>query len=171
MEEFLITFEQLRMRCGIEEDEEQLIGHFLGALRSDIADVVMLQQYWSFSDVCRLAQRAEKILAAKPKPTPRFSSYRAPAAASSQSRVDTLKAEPPTPPVIPSGSGSSALRCFKCQGVRHLKRDCPNKQVVALVDDVVPTYDTEAEDDKDAPSEIMYPDRGEATWLQKFDEL
>ncbi|KAJ0444397.1 putative retrotransposon gag domain-containing protein [Helianthus annuus] len=76
VEEFIVKFEQLRMRCGIEEDEEQTIARLLGALRSDIADVVMLQQYWYFSDVCRLAQRVERQLAAKPKPATRFSSYK-----------------------------------------------------------------------------------------------
>ncbi|GJX12083.1 zinc finger, CCHC-type containing protein [Tanacetum coccineum] len=40
---------------------------------------------------------------------------------------------------------------------RHLKRDCPNKQVLTLIDEVDPLYDTEDE----AETEVVYPDRGE----------
>ena len=65
VEEFIVEFERLRMRCGIEEDDEQVIARFLGAIRPEISDVVMLQQYWSFSDVCRLDQQVEKQLATK----------------------------------------------------------------------------------------------------------
>ncbi|GKG21804.1 hypothetical protein Tco_0384399, partial [Tanacetum coccineum] len=38
-----------------------------------------------------------------------------------------------------------------------LKRDCPNKQVLTLIDEVDPLYDTEDE----AKTEVVYPDRGE----------
>ena len=68
-EEFICEFERMRMRCGIEEDEEQTIARFLGSLRPEISDVVYLQQYFSFSDVCRLAQRVEKKILAKIKTT------------------------------------------------------------------------------------------------------
>ncbi|GKD59438.1 hypothetical protein Tco_1296947, partial [Tanacetum coccineum] len=46
---------------------------------------------------------------------------------------------------------------IKCQGIGHLKRDCPNKQVLTLIDEVDPLYDTEDE----AETEVVYPDRGE----------
>ncbi|GKB74275.1 hypothetical protein Tco_0935687 [Tanacetum coccineum] len=44
--------ERLRMRCGADEDEEQIIARFLGILKPEIGDVVSLQQYYSFNDVC-----------------------------------------------------------------------------------------------------------------------
>ncbi|XP_076959895.1 uncharacterized protein LOC143636105 [Bidens hawaiensis] len=53
VEDFIMEFEKLRMRCGIDEEEEQVIARFLGALRSDISDIVQLQPYWTFDDVCR----------------------------------------------------------------------------------------------------------------------
>ncbi|KAM0017447.1 putative retrotransposon gag domain-containing protein [Helianthus debilis subsp. tardiflorus] len=76
VEEFITSFEQHRLRCGIDEEEEQIIARFLGALRTDISDVVSLQQYWSFSDVCLLAHRVEKQLALKGKFTTRLSTPR-----------------------------------------------------------------------------------------------
>nr|KAJ0224039.1 hypothetical protein LSAT_V11C200051640 [Lactuca sativa] len=37
------------MRCSVEEEEEQIIAHFLGTLKPEIADIVHLQQYWTQS--------------------------------------------------------------------------------------------------------------------------
>ncbi|GKF01794.1 reverse transcriptase domain-containing protein [Tanacetum coccineum] len=48
VEEFISEFERVRMRCGVEENEKQTIACFLGGLRTDISDVVYLQQYYSF---------------------------------------------------------------------------------------------------------------------------
>ncbi|GJV39800.1 RNA-directed DNA polymerase, eukaryota [Tanacetum coccineum] len=51
VEEFIAEFDRLRMRCGFEEPEEQVIARFLGALRPEISDIVQLQPYWTFNDV------------------------------------------------------------------------------------------------------------------------
>ncbi|GJY57039.1 hypothetical protein Tco_0456154 [Tanacetum coccineum] len=48
---FITEFERMRLRCGAEEDKEQVIARFLGVLRPDIADAVSLTQYYSFSEV------------------------------------------------------------------------------------------------------------------------
>lgn len=63
------------MRCGADEEEEQVIARFLGVLRADILDMVQLQPYWNFNDVSRLALKIEKQLKVKakvttPKPVP-----------------------------------------------------------------------------------------------------
>ncbi|GKF21105.1 reverse transcriptase domain-containing protein [Tanacetum coccineum] len=92
VEEFISEFERVRMRCGVEENEEQTIARFLGGLRTDISDVVYLQQYYSFHDVCRLALKVEKQLLAKQKTTTRFgSSSRAPQSATGPVRVGPIK--------------------------------------------------------------------------------
>ncbi|GJV50044.1 reverse transcriptase domain-containing protein [Tanacetum coccineum] len=131
VEEFISEFERVRMRCGVEENEEQTIARFLGGLRTDISDV---------------------------KTTTRFgSSSRAPQSATGPVRVGPIKAEPPALIGVSPTPTTSSLRCFKCQGIGHLKRDCPNKQVLTLIDEVDPLYDTEDE----AETEVVYPDRGE----------
>nr|GEZ43331.1 reverse transcriptase domain-containing protein [Tanacetum cinerariifolium] len=58
------------MRCGADEDEEQVIARFLGALRPDIADIVQLQQFWTYDDVFHLALKVEKQLSNKTRSTP-----------------------------------------------------------------------------------------------------
>nr|GEY06678.1 hypothetical protein [Tanacetum cinerariifolium] len=157
-EEFIVEFERVRMRCGVEENEEQTIAHFLGSLRTDISDVVYLQQYYSFHDVCRLALKVEKQISAKQKTTTRFgSSSRAPHSATGPVRVGPIKADPPTLTGVSPTPKTSSLRCFKCQRIGHLKRDCPNKQVLTLIDEADPLYDTKDE----VETEVVYPDRGE----------
>nr|GEY54440.1 reverse transcriptase domain-containing protein [Tanacetum cinerariifolium] len=146
VEEFIAEFEHVRMRCGVEENDEQTIACFPGSLRTDISDVFYLQQYYSFHDVCRLALKAKKQLSAKQKTTTRFgSSSRAPQSAIGPVRVGPIKADPPALTSVSPTPTTSLLRCFKCQGICHLKRDCPNKQVLTLINEVDPLYDTEDE--------------------------
>ncbi|KAJ0453140.1 putative nucleotidyltransferase, Ribonuclease H [Helianthus annuus] len=146
----------MRLRCQAEEADEQVIARFLGVLRPEISDTVSLMQYYSFNDVCRLALRVEQQLARKSKQPTRF----VPPTRTQTTPTRATPTNPNPPTTIPVATQSSApLRCFKCQGIGHLKRDCPNKQLVAFVDETDPTYDTDKEEDT---TEIVYPDRGEA---------
>nr|GEU83726.1 RNA-directed DNA polymerase [Tanacetum cinerariifolium] len=63
--EVINKFDKLRMRCDVVEEEEQVIALFLGVLKSEIADIVSLQPYWTYTDVCRLALNVEKQIKAK----------------------------------------------------------------------------------------------------------
>lgn len=156
VEELISEFERMRMRCDAEEDDEQVIASFLGILRSDIADIVSLQQYYSFPDVCQLALRVERQLTQKSKMSSKLPAYpRTTTGGSTNTRISPIKADPTVIPTPQTGT-SNTLRCFKCQGLGHIKRDCPNKQILAFVDDTEPKYDTEEE----AP-EVLYHDRGE----------
>ena len=60
VEDYVAEFECLVMRCDIVEQEEQTIARFLGGLRYDICNVVQLQPYWTYDDVCELALKVEK---------------------------------------------------------------------------------------------------------------
>nr|GEY20410.1 transposon Ty3-I Gag-Pol polyprotein [Tanacetum cinerariifolium] len=158
IKEFITEFERVRMRCGVEENEEQTIARFLGSLRTDISDVVYLQQNYSFHDVCRSALKVEKQLSVKQKTTTRFGSFsRAPQLATGPVRVGPIKADPPALIGVSPTPTTSSLRCFKCQGIGHLKRYCQNKQVLTLIDEADLLYDTKDE----VETEVVYPDRGE----------
>nr|GEV47197.1 hypothetical protein [Tanacetum cinerariifolium] len=65
VEQFVVDFDRLRMRCRADEEEEQVIARFLGALRPDIADIIQLQQFWTLDDVTRLVFKVEKELSSK----------------------------------------------------------------------------------------------------------
>nr|GEV59163.1 reverse transcriptase domain-containing protein [Tanacetum cinerariifolium] len=103
LHDFIAEFDRLRMRCDVDEEEEQVIARFLGALQPHIADVVHLQQYLTCED-----------------------------------------------------------------GLGHVAKECPNKQMVTIMDDTTPVYDTENDEDvvQDI-DELVYADQGEALVTQR----
>ncbi|KAJ9548942.1 LOW QUALITY PROTEIN: hypothetical protein OSB04_021485 [Centaurea solstitialis] len=175
VEEFITEFDRLRMRCGFEEPEEQIIARFLGALRPEISDVVQLQPYWTYNDVCSLALKVEKQVKAKAKSVRyksninRNNTFRSPTEFSpnSGSKLNPIKAE------ASCGSNTSSIapiklnRCFKCQGIGHFARDCLNQQLVTLTEYTPPTYDTDNAEGEETECEIVYPDQGEALVSQQ----
>ncbi|GJX52865.1 reverse transcriptase domain-containing protein [Tanacetum coccineum] len=160
VEEVINEFDKLRMRCDVVEEEEQVVAWFLGVLKPEIADIVSLQPYWTYTDVCRLALKVEKHIKAKSKgSTSRF--------------TPPTRTAPPTAPkaTTPTTSAAgntrervnNAPRCYKCSGLGHYARDCPNLKTLAFVpDDADPIYYTNAAPELDEPcDELVYPDRGE----------
>ncbi|GJV78179.1 reverse transcriptase domain-containing protein [Tanacetum coccineum] len=147
VEEVINEFVKLRMRCDVVKEEEQVVARFLGVLKPEIADIVSLQPYWTYTDVCKLALKVEKQIKAKSKgSTSRF--------------TPPTRTVPPTAPKIApktttpttSAAGNTkervdnAPRCYKCGGLGHYARDCPNLKTLAFVpDDAGLIYDTDAE--------------------------
>ncbi|GJS10165.1 reverse transcriptase domain-containing protein [Tanacetum coccineum] len=79
-------------------------------------------------------------------------------------RVDPIKADPPALTGVSPTPTTSSLHCFNCQGIGHLKRDCPNKQALALIDEADLIYDTEEE----VETEVVHPDRGELLFTRRL---
>ncbi|GKE70655.1 hypothetical protein Tco_1528727, partial [Tanacetum coccineum] len=67
VEEVINEFDKLRMRCDVVEEEEQVVARFLGVLKPEIADIVSLQPYWTYTDVCKLALKVKKHIKIKSK--------------------------------------------------------------------------------------------------------
>ncbi|GJZ53315.1 reverse transcriptase domain-containing protein [Tanacetum coccineum] len=65
VEKVINEFDKLRMRCDVVEEEKQVVTRFLGVLKPEIADIVSLQPYWTYRDVCKLALKVEKHIKAK----------------------------------------------------------------------------------------------------------
>ncbi|KAJ9544035.1 hypothetical protein OSB04_023742 [Centaurea solstitialis] len=175
VEEFITEFDRLRMRCGFEEPEEQIIARFLGALRPEISDIVQLQPYWTYNDVCSLALKVEKQAKAKAKSVQykpninRNNTFRSPTEFSpnSGSKLSPIKAEASRGSNTSSTAPIKLNRCFKCQGIGHFARDCPNQQLITLTEDTPPTYDTDNAEGEETECEIVYPDQGEALVSQR----
>ncbi|XP_071714018.1 uncharacterized protein [Rutidosis leptorrhynchoides] len=165
VEEVIQEFEQLRMRCDAKEEDEQVIARFLGVLNPEIADVVSLQQYWTFADVCKLAIRVEKQ---QRKGKTKLSFFRNPTYVPSKPTpvIDKGKGEQRVPQA--PGNSSRVPKCFKCQGMGHMMRDCPNQRTVRVWDDEEPIYDTKEEPEVDQEeSEVLYVDQGEALVVRR----
>ncbi|XP_071713543.1 uncharacterized protein [Rutidosis leptorrhynchoides] len=147
VEEFIHEFDKQRMRCDVDEPEEQTIARFLSNLKPEIADVVTLQPYWTCTDVCRLALKVEKQLQ-RGKPRTPFSRN----TITPKPPVPTTDKNPsdirtPTPHIPPTNKPPT---CYKCQG-----KDVENE----------PKYDSENDYLKDThniePQELVYADQGE----------
>nr|GEX06358.1 retrovirus-related Pol polyprotein from transposon 17.6 [Tanacetum cinerariifolium] len=104
----------------------------------------------------RVGNQSGKQLSTKQKTTTRFgSSSRASQSATGPVRVGRIKSDPLALTGVSPTPTTSSLRCFKCPGICHLKRDCLNKQVLTLIDEADPLYDTEDE----VETEVVYTDR------------
>jgi len=66
VEEYTREFENLLIKCDIQEREDQTIMRYLGGLDPRYSNVVELQQYSTFNDVCLLTHRVEQQKKAKP---------------------------------------------------------------------------------------------------------
>nr|GFA72903.1 hypothetical protein [Tanacetum cinerariifolium] len=59
VEEVINEFDKFCMRCDVVEEEEQVGARFLGVLKPEIADIVSLQPYWTYTDVCNTIERVD----------------------------------------------------------------------------------------------------------------
>ena len=67
VEEYTRVFEELSMKCDLNEPDNQTIVRYLNGLDSKIRDVVELTQYSTFRDVCVLEHKVETQRKAKSK--------------------------------------------------------------------------------------------------------
>nr|GEW96412.1 reverse transcriptase domain-containing protein [Tanacetum cinerariifolium] len=99
--EVINEFDKLRMRFDVVEEEEQVIARFLGVFKPEIADIVSLQPYWTYTDVCHLTLKVEKKIKEKNKgstsrftPPTRTTSPKEPKTAPKATTPTTSAAEP-----------------------------------------------------------------------------
>jgi len=77
VDEYTREFEKLLIKCEIQEPEEQTIVRYLGGLEPKYSNMVELQQYTTFDEVCVLAHKVEQQKKKRefPKPQNRNSPF------------------------------------------------------------------------------------------------
>ncbi|XP_031378325.1 uncharacterized protein LOC116193718 [Punica granatum] len=177
VEEYTAEFEHLMMKCNIVEPEEQTIARYLGGLRFEIRNVVQLQPYWTFEDVCKLVVHVEKQSKEKSThktlgrdgvsnrgsaPTPK---------SSSTGKASSSKATPAQGGTSRNTSSTISKQDFKCRGFGHITSECPNQKIISLVEEAndEPVYDTYDEEENEVEQEeVTYGDQGEALVVQRI---
>ena len=66
VEECTREFEKLLIKCDLQEAEEQTILRYLGGLDPRYAQVVELQSFSTFDEVCILAHKVETQIMSRP---------------------------------------------------------------------------------------------------------
>ena len=171
VEEYTREFEKLMIKCDIQEPEEQTIVRYLGGLEPRYSNVVELQAYTSFDEVCVLAHKVEQQKRLKPfqkpqstKPFPRNKPFnkgssnpppkpQTPFPSYPQRTPTPQKA--PAPPFRPNPNPMSNRRCFKCQGLGHIASECPNRKVITLAEWTAVKEDFE-EEEREPESCLLY---------------
>jgi len=152
-------FEKLLIRCDIQEPQEETIVRYFGRLEPKYSNVIELQQYSSFDEVCVLANKVEQQRKRKtqkrefPKPVVRTAAFHKENSSATlgcmavQSPVQPpVRQYPPYPQrtlapqtaITPlnylNPSPKHPRRCFKSYGLGHIAADCPNQRVITLME-------------------------------------
>ena len=135
------------IKCDLQESEDQTIVRYLGGLDPRYSNVVELQQYTSFDQVCILAHKIEQqrktrtYIGELPKPPPqnrpfnKGSSYLLPKNRALPPFTPQKTQAPPKSLALqkhPNPNPMSTRRCFKRQGLGHIASECPNRKVITL---------------------------------------
>ena len=145
VEKYTKRFDSLLVHCEVYEKEEQINACYLQGLRKGIRDVVVLQPYYSYHDMFKLAVKIEsrlqdmvlpsyfmeKSIVNKKEVGNRTTASNHANGASSKSEKEGNEV----------GKG---VQCFGCKGWGHKMQDCPNRRSLAVNDEA-------AEDDNSPP--------------------
>ena len=162
VEEYSAEFENLIIKGDLQEAEEQSIARYLSGLRFEISKTVQLQPYNTLQDVIKLALKVEALNKYGGFTTNRIkegfiknSTSRGPSSAKTTLKPQ-VKGEVHKPQ---QESTSKSRQCFKCHGFGHIASECPNRRVVALVEE----YEAEEEEDVEEAIEFDHEDKDELT--------
>ena len=167
VDEYTREFEKLLIKCDISEPEEQTIVRYLGGLDPKYSNVIELQQYTTFDEVCVLAHKVEQQRRRQPmtrefsKPPNRSSPINKGSTTQPQRNPATNTPYPQRtqapqrtfPPTRPNPTPMSARRCFKCQGLGHIASECPNRKVVTLMEWQTEQNEGKKEEEEEAVEE------------------
>jgi len=150
VEEYTREFKKLVIKCDLQEPEEQTIVRYLGGLDPRYSDIVELQAYTSFDEVCVLARKVEQQKKAKhpfkpqnSKPYTRNIPFNKGSSTPPHKPTNPFPSNPQrtlTPkkaqvtPTRPNPNPMSTRRCFKFQGLGHIASYCPNRKVISLAE-------------------------------------
>ena len=166
VDDYYKEMEMIMTRADIEEDVETTMARFLAGLNKEIADRVDLQQYGDLEEMVHIAVKVEKQLqgrgTARYVSKPYFNSnstwkrdgksdfkggnkgaYDVAKGKAESTSKDKSKIEEPK-------GRNRDIKCWKCQGVGHISKECPNRRTMTLRHGEVVTDEEEDSNESDA---------------------
>ena len=143
MEEYTREFEELLLKCDFREDETQTLVRYLSGLDEHIAYIIELHPYSSLDTLSSLAYKVEQQRKSKgksPLPKPYTRPYPTQRTPNTFPRPQSNQNSRPTPPTAQTQTQRAQpkpddrSRCSRCQGLRHIASECPNKRIVTLAE-------------------------------------
>ncbi|KAF8114944.1 hypothetical protein N665_0031s0034 [Sinapis alba] len=149
VQDYYQELETLLIRAYLREGDEMVMSRFLGGLNREIKDKVELQSHYDIQDMVHKAELVESQLKRrhnKPSFTPSVVKPK-----DTKPDTTTVKQVVKTEFKPKSNNSLRNTRCFKCQGMGHYSRDCPNRKVFLLQEggEIVPQEEEEHETDNE----------------------
>ena len=149
VEDYYQELQKGMIRCGIIEENDAAMSRFRGGLNREIQDILDYKEYNDMTTLFEYACKAEREVQGRrsrtySNPFAGRSSTSSPAAASPAPAATspTPRERAPKPAgtasstgAVPATGRTRDIRCFRCQGLGHVSRDCPNKRILLICDD------------------------------------
>ncbi|XP_023534142.1 uncharacterized protein LOC111795765 [Cucurbita pepo subsp. pepo] len=176
VEEYYKEMETLMNRACIDEDEEDTMARFLGGLNRQLAHQVDRQAYFDMQELLHLAVKIEGQLAWEKDNSKRygisksitFNTWKKNANIEKidfkvggkydldkKNKAETSKGKEKAEEYKEIRKRNRDIKCWKCQGIGHLSRDCPNKRVMIIKNGQVVTDSEESDHDELVEEEIQ----------------
>ena len=157
----------------MQEAEEQSIARYLAGLRFKISETVQFQTYNTLQDVIKFSLKVEALNKYGGFTTNRIkegfiknSTSRGPSSAKTTLKPQ-VKGEVHKPQ---QECTSKSRKCFKCHGFGHIASECPNRRVVALVEEYEAkeeVVEEEIEYDHENKDDLTMPNHGTSIVVQR----
>ena len=163
-------------RACIDEDEEDTMARFLGGSNRQLAHQVDRQAYFDMQELLHLAVKIEGQLAWEKDNSKRydisksitFNTWKKNANIEKidfkvggkydldkKNKAEASKGKEKAEEYKEIRKINRDIKCWKCQGIGHLSRDCPNKRVMIIKNGQVVTNSEESDHDELVEEEIQ----------------
>ena len=155
----------LMTRADIDEDVEITMARFLAGLNKDISDQVDLYNYEDFEEMVHMAVKIEKQLQGKGATRYNSKPYSSSNSHWQKDRKSDYKGGNKAVHEITKGKADSTskdkskndepkgrnrdIKCWKCQGVGHISKECPNKRTMTIRNGEIMTDEEEGNNESD----------------------
>ncbi|XP_013624627.1 PREDICTED: uncharacterized protein LOC106330753 [Brassica oleracea var. oleracea] len=151
VEDYHQEMEVLMLKADVDEPLDATMARFLSGLNRDIQDRMELQEYVSMEQMLHKAilieRQTKRKSYAKPAfaPKPNYQDKgKSPITTNTCFKTNAL-ARDDKGKAVETNNRARDIRCYRCQGLGHYARKCPNQKVMILFE----TGEVESEEDHD----------------------